>query len=222
MNNFLHPTKLMEIFMKTFSASKAAAAIMAAVSAFFLISNITTEAADYADDNVPVGFYINAGVLGDMAISGYDSALIKRDPRLGYQVEVGGAFFAVPVSFSQGQNVEIYGIKPRLQYLFPFTEYLLSAGPGLGATYNYWKSDIGLSGTDFEVTVHELGIQPSFQIMVRPWRNLNLLITPVAIDFNFWRQVHADTGVRGIGNFSASNKDTGVVYSAGASLGVSF
>lgn len=198
----------------------------AAFGAFCVVmadnASVSAASSDYPEEKRPVGFYINAGLLGDVALQGYDSALIERDPRLAYQIEVGGEFIAVPVSFSRGQNVDIYSIKPRVQYLIPFTEYFLSAGPGLGMTYNYWRSDLGLSSTNYKVSAHELGIQPSFQIMIRPFKNLNLLLTPGSVDINFWRKVEADSGIRGLGNFSTSNNDIGVIFSAGASLGVSF
>jgi hypothetical protein len=189
----------------------------------FTLQNQVLEASDnYGSEKDPVGFYLNAGLLGDFVLKGYDSAVVERDPRIGYQVEIGGEFFAIPVSFSRGQGVDIYSVKPRLQYLFPFTKYFLSAGPGLGITYNYWTSDVGLNDTNFSVTAHELGAQPSLQIMIRPIRNLNILITPAAVDFNFWRLVEADSSIRGLGNFSTTNSDMGVVYTAGASVGLSF
>ncbi len=169
-----------------------------------------------------LGLYLNVGVFGDFRLDGYESAFVSRDPRAGYQIEMGTPLFALPISFSTGQNVDIIGIKPRLQYLIPIGSTYVQAGPGIGFVYNYWTSDLGLSGTDFEVTVHEFGAQPSLQIMIRPLPFMNLLVTPIAVDFNFKRNVEADAGIKGLGNFSTTNDDLGIIYSGGASVGFNF
>jgi len=193
------------------------------VAAMTVLSATASTAADetYAPvvEKHPVGFYLNAGVFGDFALKGYDIPLVSRDERVGFQLEIGGAYFAIPVSFSSGQEVDIIGIKPRFQYLVPITESVLSAGPGIGFVYNYWKSDFGTSGANVSAEVHEFGAQPSLQIMIRPIPFLNVLITPAAFDFNFYRDAKVKTRLV---NFSTSDEDLGIVYSAGASVGFSF
>lgn len=186
--------------------------------------------ASYAQDNTfyretrwpELGLYINAGAFGDFNLDGYESAFVDREPRIGYQVEIGSKYFAIPVSYSGGQGVDIIGVKPRVHYLIPIGTTIISAGPGLGMVYNYWKSDIGVGGADFSVTVHEVGVQPSLQVMIRPLQFLHILVTPVAVDFNFWRDVKADSSIRGLGNFSTTNTDLGIIYTGGVSLGLNF
>lgn len=193
------------------------------LAAFGLSIGLASAQTNTSEDKNTVGFYLNAGAMGDFNMRGYDSSLLKRDPRVAYQLEMGGAFFAIPVSFSTGQNVDIYAVKPRVQVLYPMAGGAFSVGPGLGFVYNYWKSEVvDILNAGSDVTVHEIGFQPSLQIMIRPVPVFNILITPIAMDVNFWRKVSLNTGFENIGNFSTNNERVGIIYSAGASVGFSF
>lgn len=211
--------------------------IVTAVSAFLLsgvlgvsslmaqydpYSDTPGEVTPYENQMDPMGYYFNLGVMGDLAITGYDGTATERDPRLAYQVEIGSRSFAIPVSYSQGQGVSILGIKPRFQYFMPLGRGLFSIGGGIGAVYNYWTSSPEIDSETSNVKVHELGVQPSLKLLVRPLPMMHIMVTPVALDFNFWRQTNLDTGIEGLGNFSTTDKNLGTVYSGGAAVGFNF
>ena len=170
----------------------------------------------------PMGGYFNVGLLGDFALRGYTSSAVDRDPRLGYQVEIGNQYFALPLSFSNGQSVQIFGVKPRGQFLIPFVEGLFMAGPGVGLVYNYWHSSFNLLGDNITTNSSELGAQLSVQVMIRPLPWMHVLITPAAYDFNFWRHVSVGDSKSGLGNFSTTDSALGVIYTASGSVGFNF
>lgn len=72
------------------------------------------------------------------------------------------------------------------------------------------------------MTVHEFGVQPSLKLLIRPLANLHVLVTPVAVDLNFWRQIRGSSGVKNLGNFSTTDKSFGMVYTGGAAVGLNF
>ncbi|MDB5038901.1 MAG: hypothetical protein JWQ35_2429 [Bacteriovoracaceae bacterium] len=187
------------------------------------IASATAQDGDtYANAKMPMGGYINFGLAGDLAMKGYQSGVVKRDPRLVYQLELGTQYFAIPISYSNNQSVQIYSVKPRLQYLAPIGNGAISAGPGVGFVYNYWYSDFKIAGAGISSHVHEIGAQGSFQIMLRPTPYFNILLTPAAFDFNLWRRVGVGEANRWRGNFSTGNSDLGIVYTGGASVGFNF
>lgn len=108
------------------------------LSFFFLASLPTHIHAEQEERPLrPMGYYINAGLLGDVGIQGYESSATSRNPRLGYQMEIGSRTFAMPVSYSRGQGIEMISVKPRVQYFMPFGSGFFSAGGGFGLVYNY-------------------------------------------------------------------------------------
>jgi hypothetical protein len=201
--------------------------ILTPILAMFICSTSLWANTENENENEEVdpnrmGAYISFGVLGDFALRGYDGAEVSRDARMTYQVEVGNKFFAIPISFSGGQSVQIYGIKPRVQFLIPLVEDYFLAGPGLGLVYNYWHSSFVLGEGRVSTNISEFGTQLSLQAMIRPTSFLHILITPAAYDFNVWRYVGVGDGAKGRGNFSTTKSSVGVVYSAGLAAGVTF
>lgn len=84
-----------------------------------------------------MGLYFNVGVLGDIGITGYNSAAANRNTRIVYQLEVGTQSYALPLTYSTGQSVNILGIKPRIQHFVRFGDGFFSAGGDLGAVYSF-------------------------------------------------------------------------------------
>jgi hypothetical protein len=114
------------------------------------------------------------------------------------------------------------GIKPRLQHFVPFGSGFFSAGGGLGAVYNFWQSDLEVDTDGANISVHELGVQPSVRLLLRPTPMVHVMITPASLDVNLWRQINGNTGIENVGNFSTTSKTLGMVYSAGAAVGINF
>ncbi len=169
------------------------------------------------------GPYLNVGVGGDIAVGGAaysESDGIPgtgRTARFQFQAEGGTQYFALPVSFSNRQDVTILGVKPRVQYFLAPIESLpnLYFAPGLGFVFNYWhvSSDI----LDPATNVIELGAQVSIQVQYRFNKQLHVQLTPMALDFNFWR--HFDQS-----QFGGSGNNTlfGLIYNVLLSFGYNF
>jgi hypothetical protein len=167
--------------------------------------------------------YIGFGTSVDMAFLGYDDIGVERNARVSYHVEVGNGYFAIPISFSDGQNIQIYGIKPRVQYLIPIDD-LFMAGPGVGILYNFLHSDVETLQGKVATNVNELGMQVSLQAMIRASRFIHILVTPASYDFNVWRFARGAKKMssENNGNFSTVNNGLGIVYSAGIGIALSF
>jgi len=174
-------------------------------------------------DISPHTYYFTIGVNGDVPLNGgYESALIKRDPRLDYKVELGTSWFAIPFHYSTGQGVDIFGLKPRVQFLFPIITRRVLIGPGLGGVVNYWRSGFDILGSEINSNVLEVGAQASIQAVIRPMGPFVITITPVAVDFNFYRNAWISRNQREVGNFSTTNRDLGIIYSGGIGVGIGF
>ncbi|MFH1018581.1 MAG: hypothetical protein V1798_10445 [Pseudomonadota bacterium] len=169
------------------------------------------------------GPYLNVGAGGDIALGGAaytETAGIPgsgRTARFQFQAEGGTQYFALPVSLSYRQGVLILGAKPRVQYflaLIPGQPNLFLT-PGLGFVANYWH--VNADGLNPATNVFELGAQASIQIQYRLNRKLHFQLTPIALDFNFWR--HFDqTQFGGPGNSTLF----GLIYNVLLSFGYNF
>lgn len=184
-------------------------------------SNEQSDSPHQVDSN-NIGGYFSFGILGDFALGGYSTKDVDRDPRLAYQVEVGSRFFAIPISFSSDQSVQIVGLKPRAQFLIPLVEDLFLAGPGLGFVYNYWYARPNSAGGRVTTHISEFGAQLSLQVIVRPTSMIFIAITPAAYDINFWRVGGHKRNPSGVEHFSTESSRTGFVYSTGLAVGFSF
>jgi hypothetical protein len=168
-----------------------------------------------ASEAKPFGSYLDVGVGGLFCVSGKPCDGVNS--RFNLQFEPGSKTFAFPVSLSFGQAMFNAAIKPRFQYFFAPVSSLpnLYVAPGLGLVVNYWKSDIA-GGTQHLI---QLGAQISANIQYRITSMFNVMLTPVAMDLNFWRKSVKDAGV---GSGTVSSSKMGVVYGIMASAGLNF
>src|SRR5665213_739008 len=159
-------------------------------------------------------FYVGVGIGAELPLNGsYNATLIKRDPRADFKLEIGTSAFALPIHYSYGQNVTIVGAKPRFQFLFPVLSPRLLIGPGVGGVLNYWHSGFNVLGASLASNVVEVGAQGSLQAVIRPVGPFVIFITPIALDFNFYRKAWVSKDERRVGNFSTTNDGLGIIYS---------
>jgi hypothetical protein len=162
--------------------------------------------------------YVNVGVG---ALMPFGTAYDGYNTRFQVGAEVGGQMFALPVSISFGQGINIYSIKPRIQYFFaPFAAVPgLFVGPGVGAVINYEHGSGTAFGTTADADILELGAQVSLQLQYRFAGIFHVQFTPVAFDMNFWRKGWVSAGGA---SGSVSDTDFGAMYGIMASAGLNF
>jgi len=166
-------------------------------------------------------FYIGAGGGIDVPVNkGYDSPGSTRDLRFDFRGEVGLSNLVFPLQYSYKQDVSILGFKPRMQFLFPLFDDFLRIGPGVGGVVNYWFSDFTIGTDKVSTNVIELGVQASLQAQIKITHSLMILLTPAAFDMNFWRHRWTGDMLDPNGNFSLTDKNFGLIYSAGIGLAI--
>lgn len=177
----------------------------------------------YNSNISPYTFYLAIGANADVPLNdGYETPLLKRDPRVDFSIEVGTSIFAIPLHYSRAQDVDILGLKPRFQFLFPLGSNRILVGPGVGAVFNYWHSGFDVLGSEIAANVFEMGAQGSLQAVIRPVGPFIITLTPVAIDFNFWRKAWISKDQKRVGNFSTTDNELGIIYSGGIGVGIGF
>src|SRR5262249_21237040 len=98
----------------------------------------------------------------------------------------------------------------------------LLIGPGVGGVINYWYSDFHAFGQSYRTNVVEFGAQGSLQAVFRPYGPFILTLTPIAVDFDFYRNMWIRPRKRFVGNFSTTKRALGIIYSGGIGLGFGF
>ena len=178
---------------------------------FFLLSLSTPSLLE-------AGPYVAASVGGDIEAGG--DAYTDRDPRFSFKAEAGMGLFALPVTFSSGQDVLIVGAKPRLQYFFGIPALDgVEIAPAAGATINYWNSSVGFFGQNVDIDVLELGVNLGAIIRYELLELFFIQLEPVNLDFNFFRKIWVGSGGQSV---SDTNSKLGVVWSLYLGAGFGF
>jgi hypothetical protein len=169
-----------------------------------------------APEAKPFSSYIDFGFGGLIGMS--NKAAQGKNSRFAIQFEPGSKTFAFPVSLSFGQNAFNVSGKPRFQYFFAPVSSLpnLFVAPGVGLVINYFKVADAFVGTDHTI---ELGVQISANVQYRIGSMFNVMLTPVAMDLDFWRKFFVDAGAA---SASGSSSKLGMVYGIMASAGLNF
>jgi hypothetical protein len=165
--------------------------------------------------------YLNFGAGEEYRVQGYDTG-VSRKARTLFFVEHGGEFIAIPLSYSYGQKLNIFGLKPRFQFLIPLdSRNMVQFGPGIGAVVNYWYGNQSVLGQKIDIHVLELGAQLSAHLKVNITPNFNVMISPALVDYNVYRKAWIDTHSP-FGTFTDDNDGTGMLYSFAVSAGLTF
>lgn len=164
------------------------------------------------------GFYLGALLGGEFA--GGD-AYSGRDPRFAFGFEMGGPYFALPITLSFGQEVMIVGFKPRVHYALDLFDQLpnLSIIPGVGPTLNYVRNTDSYGAANVDANLIELGFGFGLEARYAFDNQLYVSFAPVNVDINFWRKVWIDSS---IGGLSGTNSDIGYTFTVLAGVGYNF